>query len=81
LPIILAFVRIRRVSLSPRSGRNERSEWRTAHRAVDWRGAQPPQRLRHQPQSCRREPGGPSAFRFTWLAVCWRRVHSKRFWV
>jgi len=24
-----------------------------------------PHRLRHQPQSCRCEPGGPSAFRFT----------------
>jgi len=30
------------VSLSPRSGRNERSEWRTARRAVDWRGGAAP---------------------------------------
>ena len=29
------------MSLSPRSGRNERSEWRTGRRPVDWRGAQP----------------------------------------
>ncbi len=41
LPIIRTSVRISGVSLSPRSGRNERSEWRTARRAVDWRGAQP----------------------------------------
>src|ERR1700730_8655501 len=30
------------VSLSPRSGRKERSDWRTARRAVDWRGAAAP---------------------------------------
>jgi hypothetical protein len=30
------------VSLSPRSGRNERSEWRTVRRTVDWRGGAAP---------------------------------------
>jgi len=41
LPIIRTSRQASGVSLSPRSGRNERSEWRTARRAVDWRGAQP----------------------------------------
>jgi hypothetical protein len=41
LPIIRTFRQASRVSLSPRSGRNERSEWRTVRRTVDWRGAQP----------------------------------------
>src|SRR6266568_5917392 len=43
--IALAIIRTSRqdgrVSLSPRSGRNERSERRTARRAVDRRGVQP----------------------------------------
>jgi len=41
LPIILTFRQVSGVSLSPRSGRNERSEWKTGRRPVDWRGAQP----------------------------------------
>jgi hypothetical protein len=41
LPIIRNFRQASGVSLSPRSGRNERSEWRTVRRTVDWRGAQP----------------------------------------
>src|SRR6266487_1581657 len=42
LPIILNSSQYRRVSLPPRSGRNERSEWRTARRAVDRRGSAAP---------------------------------------
>jgi hypothetical protein len=41
LPIIRTFRQASGVSLSSRSGRNERSEWRTVRRTVDWRGAQP----------------------------------------
>ena len=41
LPIIRNFRQVGGVSLSPRSGRNERSEWKTGRRPVDWRGAQP----------------------------------------
>lgn len=42
LPIIRTSRQASGVSLSPRSGRNERSEWRTARRAVDWRGGAAP---------------------------------------
>jgi len=46
LPIIRTFRQASGVSLSPRSGRNERSEWRTARRAVDGRGGAAPFNLR-----------------------------------
>ena len=42
LPIIRNFRQVGGVSLSPRSGRNERSEWRTVRRTVDWRGGAAP---------------------------------------
>src|SRR5260370_33063271 len=69
LPIIRNSRQASGVSLSPRSGLNEPSEWRTACKAVDGRGGAPPQTLSNQ-------RGGPtratytantSAFRLTGL--------------
>ena len=69
LPIILNFRQDRRVSLSPRSGRNERSEWRTARRAVDRRGSAAPlvRRTSRGAEPISPYTAGASAFRFTWL--------------
>src|SRR6266566_744311 len=49
--------------------RNERSEWRTARRAVDRRGSAAPF-IAEQPAQSRlygRRPATEQAFRFTWL--------------
>ena len=59
------------MSRSPRSGRNERSEWRTARRAVDRRGSAAPF-IAEQPAQSRlygRRPATEQAFRFTWLGL------------
>jgi hypothetical protein len=64
MPIILTFRQASGVSLSPRSGRYDRSEWTTVRRTVDGRGgAAPFNTSQPKPSAERQRPTPEQAFR------------------